>query len=532
MSRLLEDENMSQPDAQPVPNYVTCPCQHCSGKIEFDANQLDAVENITVPCPHCGLETKIFLPEQKVPPVISDDDFHLHPVREVEREEEIRKIRMLAEQGNADAQFNLGTTYAQGEGVPKDGAEAVKWWRKAAEQGHPEAQDKLGLAYWTGDGVPMDHVEATKWFRKFNERKQQLSKSPVISDENVDLNLPSEKFFDLVKSADAKWQYDLGLVSVREKDYSHAVKCFTNAAKQGHPEAQCKLGVCYMDGLGVAKDEAEAVKWFSKAAQQGNAYAEYSLGVVYFCGRGVAKDISTALKWWRRAAENGSAHAQHNLGVSYERGEGVIAQNYVEAYMWMKLAAAQGYEGASKNCEEIVLKMNAEQIAKVEPYHQMLWKRERLTLKRLYDFIGQNRIKARLELAIAAAKSRGESLDHILLIGAPGSGKATLANVIAKVMGVNLKTTSGPTITKAGDLAGLLTNLEEGDVLFIDEIHRLQRTIEEYLYQAMKDFQLDIVIDQGPEARRSPESSAFHTHRFHNNQRATDAKFIVVFSYY
>src|SRR5258705_2578621 len=117
------------------------------------------------------------------------------------------------------------------------------------------------------------------------------------------------------------------------------------------------------------------------------------------------------------------------------------------------------------------------------------------------EFTGQAKVKGRLEITVAAAKQRHEPIDHLLLSGPPGLGKTTLANIIAKSMNANLKNTSGPTIEKAGDLAGLLTNLEEGDVLFIDEIHRLQKTIEEYLYPAMEDFKLDIIIDQGPNAR-------------------------------
>jgi Holliday junction DNA helicase RuvB len=117
------------------------------------------------------------------------------------------------------------------------------------------------------------------------------------------------------------------------------------------------------------------------------------------------------------------------------------------------------------------------------------------------EFAGQEKVCQRLELMVEAARARGDVLDHILLSGPPGLGKTTLAHILAHAMGSSIKNTSGPTIEKAGDLAGLLTSLEKGDLLFIDEIHRLQPAIEEYLYPAMEDFKLDILIDQGPNAR-------------------------------
>jgi Holliday junction DNA helicase RuvB len=145
--------------------------------------------------------------------------------------------------------------------------------------------------------------------------------------------------------------------------------------------------------------------------------------------------------------------------------------------------------------------MNSAQMEALEPSDRIIWKNERLTPRQFSDFIGQERIKARLELATAAAKKRQEAIDHILLVGPPGSGKATLAHILARAMGANLKSTTSSTIEAAGDLAGLLSNLEEGDVLFIDEIHRLRKYMAEYLYPAMKDFKLDIIVDQGPNAR-------------------------------
>ena len=125
----------------------------------------------------------------------------------------------------------------------------------------------------------------------------------------------------------------------------------------------------------------------------------------------------------------------------------------------------------------------------------------RLRPSEFSEFVGQSKIRDRLMLAVQAAKERGETLDHVLFSGPPGLGKTTLSYILGEAMGVRVKTTSGPVLTKPADLAGLLTSLEAGDIVFIDEIHRMAKTVEEYLYSAMEDFAIDIMIDQGPNAR-------------------------------
>lgn len=137
--------------------------------------------------------------------------------------------------------------------------------------------------------------------------------------------------------------------------------------------------------------------------------------------------------------------------------------------------------------------------AQVEPEDEQF--EESLRPHDFANYIGQERLKKNLKLAIAAAKKRGEPVDHVLLYGPPGLGKTTMAHVIAHEMGAQIRVTSGPAIERAGDLASLLTNLSDGDILFIDEIHRLNRTVEEVLYPAMEDYQLDIILGKGPSAK-------------------------------
>jgi TPR repeat protein len=186
-------------------------------------------------------------------------------------------FRKAAEQGDADAQNNLGWMYEQGRGVAPDDAQAAAWYRKVAEQGHADAQFNLGLMHWQGKGVVRDEAQAAAWYRK--------------------------------------------------------------AAEQGDADAQCNLGLMYEQGKGLARDDAQAAAWFGKAAEQGDADAQIALGRTYEQGRGVARDEAQAAAWYRKAAEQGHAAAQTALGWMYEQGKG-LARDDAQATAWYRKAAA------------------------------------------------------------------------------------------------------------------------------------------------------------------------------------------------
>ena len=236
--------------------------------------------------------------------------------------EALRIFNPLADQGIAEAQFNLGVMYAKGTGVAQDYTKAVKWFRKAAEQGYADAQFNLGVVYANGQGIAQDYSEAAKWYRK-------------AADQGV-----------------AFAQLNLGLMYYSGQgvahDYTEAVKWYRKAGSQGDPLVQNNLGYMYANGRGVARSYTEALKWYRKAADQGDAMAQYNLGISYANGQGIAQDYSEAVKWYRKAADQGYADAQFNLGVAYANGQG-IAQDYSEAVKWYRKAADQGYTDAQFN---------------------------------------------------------------------------------------------------------------------------------------------------------------------------------------
>jgi len=272
--------------------------------------------------------------------------------------EAVKWYRKAAEQNLAQAQYNLGVSYANGLGVAKDEAQAVSWYRKAADQNLAQAQFNLGLRYANGQGVAKDEAEAVKWYRKAaeqNDAQAQFNLGFCYANGNgmaKDEAEAVEWYRKAAEQNDAQAQNNLGACYAKgqgvPQDEAEAVKWYRKAAEQSLALAQNNLGACYAAGQGVPKDEAQAVRWYRKAVEQyrkaveqNDAQAQFNLGLCYANGNGVAKDEADAAKWYRKAAEQNLATAQVMLGFSYYQGLG-SPRDYSQAVMWFQKAAEQG----------------------------------------------------------------------------------------------------------------------------------------------------------------------------------------------
>jgi TPR repeat protein len=262
------------------------------------------------------------------------------PAQQAEADRRLfQQIKAKAEEGDAEAQSNVGFCYERGVGVLKDETEAIKWYRKAAAQGQVLAQYNIGVCYYFGIAVTKDSVEAVKWFR--------LAAIQGLAEAQSNLGVCYGKGEGLTKNE------------------AEAANWFRKAAEKGHAEAQVNLGACYYFGTGVSKDQIEAIKWYRKAAEQGLLAAQSNLGICYSNGDGVHKDPTEAVNWYLRAAKQGDGSAQAAVGARYFLGEGV-PKDYVKAHKWINLASAQGVESAKKSLSTVELLMTPDQIAEAQ----------------------------------------------------------------------------------------------------------------------------------------------------------------------
>ncbi|KAF9155886.1 copper transport protein ctr1 [Actinomortierella ambigua] len=270
----------------------------------------------------------------------------------------VKWFTRAAEQGNANAQNNLGLMYAQGRGVDQSEAEAAKWFTQAAEQGAADAQVNLGFRYLKGRGVDQSYVEAVKWYTKAAEQGDICAQKNLawmyelgrgVGRSHVDA---AKWYTKAAEQGDANaqynlaWMYDQGR-GVDQSDVD-AAKWYTKAAEQGHANAQRRLALMYVQGCGVDQSDVDAAKWYAKAAEQGYPNAQNSLAWMYDRGCGVDQSDAEAVKWYTKAAEQGYANAQFSLGLMYAQGRGAN-QSEVEAVKWYTEAAEQGYAIAQFN---------------------------------------------------------------------------------------------------------------------------------------------------------------------------------------
>jgi TPR repeat protein len=256
-----------------------------------------------------------------------------------------RWFRRAAEQGDATAQANLGFMCQGGRGVPQDDAEAVKWYRRGAAQESAAAQNNLGAMYSTGRGITRDDAQAVEWYRRAADKGYALAQGNL------------------------GFMYEVGRGVI--KDEHEAVIWYQRSAAQGNPASQAALGWMYLAGRGgLAKDDAQALELTNRAAEQGNARGQNNLGSMYWSGRGVRQDDAEAVKWFQRAADQGWPIAHLNLGNAYSSGRGV-QKDPVLAYMWYSLAARGFSDGefrerVLKGRERVGANLSSEQAARAE----------------------------------------------------------------------------------------------------------------------------------------------------------------------
>ncbi len=267
----------------------------------------------------------------------------------------VRELRPLAERGNAEAQFNLGSLYYQGWGVPQDYKEAAKWLRKAADQRHVFAQVTLGTIY--ADGVkgviPKDYPQALMWFI-FAASQGDLE--AIRLRDSMAMRMTPAQITEAQR---------LAREFKPETAYTKLFLELKALAEQGDAAAQFNVGVASFHGQGTPRDYAGALKWFKEAARQGHALAQYNVGYMYDKGLGTPQDYVEAANFYRQAAEQGNQLAQFTLGSLYEKGHGVT-QDEVQALMWYNLAAIQGEPKAKTARDRVTVWMTPQQIAEAQ----------------------------------------------------------------------------------------------------------------------------------------------------------------------
>ena len=262
----------------------------------------------------------------------------------IDYSEAVKWYRLAAEQGDADAQTNLGLMHANGQGVPIDYSEAVKWYRLAAEQGNATAQSNLALMHFDGQGVPQDFVLAHMWYNlsAANGDEDGVEGRALVAAQMTPTAIEeAQRLF-------SEWDGspDVQVASKTSEPAEEFAETYWEQlalAEDGDADAQFNLGLMHVNGQGAPIDYSEAVKWYRLAAEQGDADAQTNLGLMHANGQGVPIDYSEAVKWYRLAAEQGNATAQSNLALMHFDGQGV-PQDFVLAHMWYNLSAANGDE--------------------------------------------------------------------------------------------------------------------------------------------------------------------------------------------